>query len=59
MSDTPNLEQVKAYFMTLQDQLIGALEGADTKAKFSQQDYPTPKGGIARPRVLENGLYIE
>ncbi|MAZ45153.1 MAG: oxygen-dependent coproporphyrinogen oxidase [Gammaproteobacteria bacterium] len=59
MSDIPNLDQVKAYLIDLQNELIAALEVADTRAKFIQQDYPTPIGGIARPRVLENGLYIE
>jgi coproporphyrinogen III oxidase len=56
---TPNIPVVKTYFMDLQDRIVTALEAADGGGRFTREEIPGPGGGIARPRVLENGAQIE
>ncbi len=45
--------------MALQDQICAALERIDGSAVFSRAELPSPEGGLARPRVLEDGVHIE
>jgi coproporphyrinogen III oxidase len=61
MSDTtaPRIEPVREYFMTLQTEICARLEQLDGKIRFRGGDVPGPDGGLARPRVLENGQHIE
>ncbi len=54
-----NIEPVNHYFMSLQDEIVSRLETADGRGRFSREQIPGPGGGLARPRVLENGAEIE
>ncbi len=51
--------RVKDYLMALQDDICSTLENADGKASFSQEDIVTDAGGLSRPRVIDDGDYIE
>tara|TARA_R110000796_G_scaffold1130_1_gene4371 strand:- start:265 stop:1206 length:942 start_codon:yes stop_codon:yes gene_type:complete len=53
------LEQVKAYFMALQDTISQGLEAADGKAKFIEDNWQRSEGGGGRTRVITNGNIIE
>ncbi|MBT4162771.1 MAG: oxygen-dependent coproporphyrinogen oxidase [Gammaproteobacteria bacterium] len=57
--DSPSLADVKQYFMALQDSICAAMEEADGEAKFSREEVENPSGGIARPRILDNGRFLE
>ena len=64
MSDTPTTEAVdiravREYLLNLQDTICQALEDEDSDAKFTRQELPGERGGLARPRVLEGGEVIE
>ncbi len=51
---------VGAFLLELQDRLCAALEGEETgAARFREDRFETPEGGLARPRVLEGGDVIE
>ncbi|RPG50741.1 MAG: oxygen-dependent coproporphyrinogen oxidase [Gammaproteobacteria bacterium TMED1] len=54
----PNIIEVKQYFIDLQAQICGELEALDGKP-FLFEDFNTTNGGISRPRVLEDGRYLE
>ena len=53
------LEQVKAYFMALQDTICQGLEQADGSAKFVEDSWQRAEGGGGRTRVTTNGNVIE
>ncbi|MBQ4800811.1 oxygen-dependent coproporphyrinogen oxidase [Pseudoalteromonas sp. MMG006] len=53
------LEQVKAYFMALQDTICQGLEKADGSAKFVEDSWQRTEGGGGRTRVTTNGNVIE
>ncbi len=55
----PLLEPVVAYLMDLQDRICEALESADGTALFRRDELPREGGGVSRPRVLEDGTFIE
>ena len=44
------LEQVKAYFMALQDTICQGLEQADGNAKFVEDSWQRAEGGGGRTR---------
>ena len=50
---------VRDYLMDLQDRICAGLEGEDGRARFTREELPGPGGGIARPRVLQDGAHIE
>lgn len=52
-------EQIAIYFQTLQDQICHALEKADGKAKFHEDNWERDGGGGGRSRVIQNGKVIE
>ena len=54
-----NIETVKTFLLALQDQICQALEGADGKAKFVEDNWQRPAGGGGRTRVLTDGDVIE
>ena len=54
----PNIIEVKQFFIGLQAQICGELESIDGKT-FSCEDLNTTNGGISKPRVLEDGGYLE
>ena len=52
-------EEVKAFFMNLQDDICRSLEQSDGKQKFKEDSWNRPEGGGGRSRVIENGAVIE
>jgi len=59
-SEQPAVAPVLAYLQDLQDRISSALEAEESgAARFREQRFPTPTGGLARPRVLEGGKTIE
>lgn len=54
-----HIEPVRSYFMSLQDQIVSALETLDGAVRFGREELPSAHGGLSRPRVLENGQHIE
>jgi coproporphyrinogen III oxidase len=52
-------EQIATYFQDLQDQICHALEKADGKAKFHEDNWEREGGGGGRSRVIQNGRVIE
>ena len=53
------VEEIRRYFMALQDEIVGAMEALDGEAVFRREELPGPNGGLSRPRVLEGGRAIE
>ncbi len=54
-----NIESVKTFLLALQDKICAALEGADGKAKFIEDNWQREAGGGGRTRVLTGGDVIE
>jgi coproporphyrinogen III oxidase len=59
VSDLPSVGPVRAQLEDLQDRICAALEAADGVARFREERFESPTGGLARPRVLEGGPVIE
>lgn len=59
MHDAPQIKPVRDYFMALQASICGRLEQIDGVATFRGEEVTGADGGLARPRVLEAGRYIE
>jgi coproporphyrinogen III oxidase len=59
MTDAPAVGPVRAHGLDLQDRICAALEAADGAARFREERFEAPNGGLARPRVLEGGDVIE
>jgi len=59
MSDTPSVKAVRDYFMQLQDDICSTLENADGSQRFSREEVQNPGGGLARPRVIDDGIHLE
>jgi coproporphyrinogen III oxidase len=57
--DQPSIEPARAYLVSLQDTICEALERIDGKARFVRQELPGERGGLARPRCLEDGKVLE
>ncbi len=55
----PATAPVRRYLMDLQDRITAALEAADGEARFAEQRFEDPGGGLARPRVLAGGGLVE
>ncbi|HLR16931.1 MAG TPA: oxygen-dependent coproporphyrinogen oxidase [Alcanivoracaceae bacterium] len=53
------VEEIKAYFLTLQDEICAALEAEDGLAQFEEDAWERPGGGGGRTRVITNGNVIE
>ena len=45
--------------MTLQDEICDTLENADGSASFNKEEIASDQGGLARPRVIDDGEFIE
>lgn len=58
MSDLP-IDDIKAYFLDLQDRICQALEEEDGGATFVEDAWQRPEGGGGRTRVMANGKVIE
>ncbi len=59
MSDTPDLEAVKAYLLDLQDSICNGLALEDDSAEFREDAWDRAEGGGGRSRVLEGGEVFE
>jgi coproporphyrinogen III oxidase len=59
MSGRADIAPVRAYLLDLQDRICAALEAEDGGARYREQRFASPTGGLARPRVLEGGALIE
>jgi coproporphyrinogen III oxidase len=59
MIDRPDVARVRDHLEGLQDTICAALERADGVACFREERFESPAGGLARPRVLEDGPVIE
>lgn len=57
--ETPSIDPVRTWLLDLQDRLCAALEGQDGQARFREQVLEGARGGLARPRVLEDGPVLE
>ncbi|MGB0465916.1 MAG: oxygen-dependent coproporphyrinogen oxidase [Pontibacterium sp.] len=55
----PDINAVKAYLMSLQDNICSALEKADGKARFHEDAWDRETGGGGRTRVITDGTVIE
>ncbi|WP_075181414.1 oxygen-dependent coproporphyrinogen oxidase [Pantoea sp. 1.19] len=56
---TPDIAQVKAFLLELQDRICQQLAHADGGATFMEDDWQRPGGGGGRSRVLRNGRVFE
>ncbi len=59
MTGTAVIGPVRAYFLELQDTICDALAAEDGGADFERRELPGERGGLARPRVLEDGKVFE
>jgi coproporphyrinogen III oxidase len=55
----PDLHAVRAYLLSLQDQICAALEQADGGARFKEDSWTRTEGGGGRSRVLSGGQIFE
>jgi len=59
MSDIPNIDDVKAYLLGLQENICAALEAEDGEAKFVADSWDRIEGGGGTSRVMTNGKVFE
>jgi coproporphyrinogen III oxidase len=60
VSEPASAAPVRAYLLTLQDRICAALEAEEGPgARFREERFEAPGGGLARPRVLEDGAVVE
>ena len=52
-------ENITEFLKTLQDNICSALETADGKAKFTEDNWTRDEGGGGRSRVIKNGNILE
>jgi coproporphyrinogen III oxidase len=55
----PDISRVKAFLLTLQDEICNQLAAADGGATFAEDSWQRPGGGGGRSRVLRNGTVFE
>ena len=53
------LDEVKAYLLSLQDQICESLQHADGQAVFKEDAWQRPQGGGGRTRVIKDGAIFE
>ncbi len=58
-AQTDMIAKVKDYLMSLQDSICEALEKIDGVASFSREVITNDQKGFSRPRVIDDGQYIE
>ena len=59
MSTAINIDEVKAYLLSLQDRLCDVIEELDARQRFVKDNWQRPQGGGGISRVLENGAVFE
>ncbi|OWO84544.1 coproporphyrinogen III oxidase [Photorhabdus luminescens] len=57
--NTPNINQIKSFFLSLQDEICQQLERTDGKAKFTEQCWQREEGGGGRSRIMKEGTIFE
>lgn len=57
--NTINIDEIKAYYLDLQDRICSGLEQEDGKAKFVEDAWEREEGGGGRTRVLTEGSVFE
>ncbi|WP_188474591.1 oxygen-dependent coproporphyrinogen oxidase [Hafnia psychrotolerans] len=55
----PDIQQVKTFLLSLQDQICLKLAAADGKASFAEDQWVREEGGGGRSRVLTHGAVFE
>ena len=55
----PQIQPVREWLLDLQDRITTALEEEDGAARFREERFEGERGGLARPRVLEDGPVLE
>ncbi len=55
----PDINEVKAYFLELQDKICEGLEQEDLKGQFLEEEWTREAGGGGRTRVMTNGHVFE
>jgi coproporphyrinogen III oxidase len=55
----PDIAQVKAFLLSLQEKLCQQLAAADGKAQFAEDEWVREEGGGGRSRVLTQGAVFE
>ena len=55
----PSKEYITEWLKSLQDEICQALQTADGKAQFKEENWTREEGGGGRSRVMENGTVIE
>lgn len=55
----PDIEAVKEYLLSLQNNICTQLEAIDTQAQFVEESWQREEGGGGRSRVLANGAVFE
>ncbi len=58
-SDRPHITPVRSYLLGLQQEICGALETEDGSAIFEGPELSGERGGLARPRMLNEGRVFE
>lgn len=56
---TQQLDQVKTYFLNLQDEICAGLAAADGGGEFAEDSWQRPGGGGGRSRVMKQGGVFE
>ncbi len=59
MNPLPDINQVKAFLLSLQDQICQQLAAADGRAQFKQDQWVREEGGGGQSRVLTGGALFE
>ncbi|WP_350306188.1 oxygen-dependent coproporphyrinogen oxidase [Photorhabdus viridis] len=57
--NTPNINQIKSFFLSLQNEICQQLEQADGKGKFIEQCWQREDGGGGRSRIMKEGAIFE
>ncbi|WP_455365665.1 oxygen-dependent coproporphyrinogen oxidase [Kaarinaea lacus] len=57
--NTINIDEIKTYYLDLQDRICSGLEEEDGKAKFVEDAWQREEGGGGRTRVLTEGNVFE
>ncbi len=59
MTDSPDIEAVRAYLLDLQERITQAFQGEEPGARFREDTWERPEGGGGRSRLLEGGTVLE
>jgi len=59
VNQLPDINQVKAFLLSLQDQICQKLSAADGSAQFKQDSWVREEGGGGQSRVMTGGAVFE